>query len=48
MWLVIETDNTVEVVPDYGKEHEVGNIACWCSPRTEQYDRVLIIHNVVN
>lgn len=47
MWMVIETDTTVEVIPDYGPEHREGG-ECWCDPRIEHYDRDLVIHSVPN
>ena len=45
MWLVIETDTTIEVIPDYGPEH-VMESPCWCGTRIEHYDRDLVIHEV--
>lgn len=47
MWLVFETDTTVEVVPDYGREHLLEQ-ECWCPYHIEHYDRDLVIHEVIN
>lgn len=47
-WWVFESDERVDVVPDYGKAHSLSD-DCWCFYTVEHYDdRDLIIHNQEN
>ena len=46
-WLVVETETTVEVVPDFGREHVLEG-ECWCPTTREMYERELVIHEVMN
>jgi hypothetical protein len=51
MWLIIETDSTVEIVPDFGRQHVLvgdNDGPCWCVPRIEENDRDLVIHEADN
>lgn len=42
-WLVVDNEDSVDVLPDYGRDHEPGP-ACWCAPRTETHEKLLVIH----
>lgn len=46
-WLTLETDTTVEVVPDFGPRHTLGG-ECHCGPRHEKHEKMLVIHEVIN
>ena len=45
-WAVIEEEDSVHVIPTFGKEHQPDD--CWCDPKIEQYDLTLVVHNVDN
>jgi hypothetical protein len=49
-WLVIETETTIEVVPDYGKQHLLADEGvCWCPFHIEAHEpRDLVIHESSN
>lgn len=47
MWLTVETEETVEIVPNYGREHVLG-ADCWCVPEVEHLDKDLVIHGLEN
>lgn len=43
----MEDSGEVHVIPEFCPEHDRTQ-GCWCHPRIERYDDILVIHNVAH
>ena len=37
--------NLVHLYPQYGKQHTMDGLTCWCGPKLDHADQRIVLHN---
>lgn len=41
----VDEDPFVHVAPDFGREHVLIELECWCHPVADAYQPIMVVHN---